>query len=71
MTFLDIKSPDKSDTAIDVRLGEDVAGNALVGHVRKRFQTAEDGRYSDEQRWLKAYKNYRGLSNNESPDKMR
>jgi len=71
MTFLDIKSPEKSDVAIDVRLGEDVAANALVGHVRKRFQTAEDGRYSDEQRWLRAYKNYRGLSNNESPDKMR
>ena len=55
MAFLDIQPSDKTDTAIDVRLGEDVAANALVGHVRSRFQTAEDGRYSDEQRWLKAY----------------
>jgi len=71
MAFLDIQPSDKTDTAIDVRLGEDVAANALVGHVRSRFQTAEDGRYSDEQRWLKAYKNYRGLSHNENTDRMR
>jgi len=72
MTFLDIDPSDKkTDVAVDVRLGEDVTASALVGHVRSRFKTAEDGRYSDEQRWLKAYKNYRGLSNNENAEKMR
>ena len=34
---------------------------ALPAIVKNRFQKAEDARYSDEQRWLKAYRNYRGI----------
>ena len=33
----------------------------LVGHVRSKFQQAETSRLYDERRWLKAYRNYRGL----------
>jgi hypothetical protein len=32
----------------------------LVSFVADRMQRAEDGRYTDEQRWLKIYKNFRG-----------
>jgi len=35
--------------------------NPLVGYVRSRFQQAETSRLYDEKRWLKAYRNYRGL----------
>ena len=34
---------------------------ALPGIISARFKRAEDARYSDEQRWLKAYRNYRGI----------
>ena len=33
----------------------------LVGYIRNRFQQAETSRLYDEKRWLKAYRNYRGL----------
>ena len=34
----------------------------LSGYIRGKYRESEDGRLSDEQRWLKAYKNYRGTS---------
>ena len=33
----------------------------LAGYVKARFEDAENGRYAYEQRWLKAYKNFRGV----------
>ena len=33
----------------------------VVSFVQNRFKRAEDVRQQDEQRWLKAYRNYRGL----------
>ena len=33
----------------------------LVSYVKGRFERAKDRRYSDEDRWIKAYKNYRGI----------
>ena len=33
----------------------------IVSFVQGRFKRAEDVRQQDEQRWLKAYRNYRGL----------
>jgi hypothetical protein len=33
----------------------------LAGYVRKKFEEAENGRYAYEQRWLQAYKNFRGV----------
>ena len=33
----------------------------LVGFVESKFKGAEDGRYTHEQRWLKSFKNFRGI----------
>jgi len=33
----------------------------LAGYVKSRFQDSENGRRSHEQRWLQAYKNFRGI----------
>ena len=35
--------------------------NPLVGYIRNKFQQAETSRLYDEKRWLKAYRNYRGI----------
>ena len=78
MGFLDTDtnavSGSSTDQAIDVRMSDGPSSSSfsgLVGHIRAKFQRAEDGRYSDEQRWLKAYKNYRGLSDSQNPDQLR
>ena len=39
----------------------EVEGNALIGHIRSKFQQSETSKIYDEKRWLKAYRNYRGL----------
>jgi len=44
---------------------EEVGLSALIGHVMERYSKAEDARRDDEERWLRAYRNYRGLY---SPD---
>ena len=33
----------------------------MVTFVKDRYKRAEDHRYADEQRWLRAYRNYRGI----------
>ena len=33
----------------------------IVGHIREKFHQAETSRLFDEKRWLKAYRNYRGV----------
>jgi hypothetical protein len=38
----------------------DNVGN-LIGFVTDRFNRAEDARYADEERWLRSYRNYRGI----------
>ena len=35
--------------------------SGIVAYVNERFKRAEDVRLQDETRWLKAYRNYRGL----------
>jgi len=35
--------------------------NPLVGYIRQKFQQSETSKIYDEKRWLKAYRNYRGL----------
>ena len=35
--------------------------SSVVSFVADRYKRAEDSRYADEDRWLKAYRNYRGL----------
>jgi len=41
--------------------GYEAEGNPLVGLIRSKFQQAETSKVYDEKRWLKAYRNYRGL----------
>ena len=35
--------------------------HSVIGFIKDRYKRSEDARYADEQRWLKAYRNYRGL----------
>jgi hypothetical protein len=36
-------------------------GNSLIGFIEGRFTRAEEARRSDEERWLRSYRNYRGI----------
>lgn len=40
----------------------------VVAYVKERFERAKDARFQDEERWLRCYKNYRGLGSNDNPD---
>ena len=55
-------SLDDQETEIIELDAEEVPG--LSGVIQQKFIEAEQGRYNDEIRWLKAYKNYRGISDN-------
>jgi len=50
----------EDDTAIPLIDVEDTFPG-LAGYVKTKFEEAENGRYSHEQRWLQAYKNFRGV----------
>ena len=39
----------------------DEANTSTAGMIKSKFEEAESGRYQHEQRWLKAYKNFRGI----------
>ena len=39
----------------------DPSVGSIVGYIHKRFDKAETSRNGEEQRWIKAYRNYRGL----------
>jgi len=47
---------DSEDTSVS-----DVDVSNIIPFVLERYKRSEDYRYDDEQRWLKAYRNYRGL----------
>ena len=47
---------DTEDTAV-----EDADVSNIIPYILDRYQRAEDYRYQDEERWLRAYRNYRGL----------
>ena len=47
---------DSDDTTVS-----DVEISGLIGYVESMYSRAEDYRYQDEERWIKAYRNYRGL----------
>ena len=40
---------------------EEPSVNAMLAYVRERFHKAEDSRKIDEERWLRSYRNYRGI----------
>jgi hypothetical protein len=47
----------------DISEGEttDEPVGKVVGYVTDRFKRAETARYTDEERWVKSYRNYRGI----------
>ena len=47
----------------DISEGEttDEPVGKVVGYVTERFHRAETARYKDEERWVKSYRNYRGI----------
>ena len=47
---------DTEDTTI-----EDAEVSNIIPFIMERYKRAEDYRYQDEERWLRAYRNYRGL----------
>jgi len=51
--------PDEEASVPIVNPEEKMPG--LAGHIRSKFEDAENGRYTYEQRWLQAYKNFRGI----------
>ena len=51
--------PDEEQAIPIVNPDEQMPG--LAGHIRAKFDDAENGRFSYEQRWLQAYKNFRGI----------
>ena len=50
----------ESDEAIDVVNPEEYMPG-LAGYIKGKFDDSEKGRFSHEQRWLQAYKNFRGI----------
>jgi hypothetical protein len=57
--YMDDKSvalPDAKDKIEDV-----FRGSSLIDFVQKRFTRSKDSRRYDEERWLRAYRNYRGI----------
>ena len=49
-----VAAEDSEDSIFEERSG-------VVSFVEDRYKRAEDARYADEERWLRAYRNYRGL----------
>ena len=52
-----------AEIGVDVK--EEQVFNNLAATVKKRFEASENARNFDEDRWLKAYRNYRGIYGNE------
>ena len=52
-----------SDTDEEKQPTYEVAG--LAGLIKGKFTEAEDARRFDEERWLRAYRNYRGVYGND------
>ena len=40
---------------------DDIQVSSMVDFVSEKYQRSEDYRSNDEERWLRAYRNYRGL----------
>jgi hypothetical protein len=50
-----VEDKEDSENKTDTKVG------TVIGFVQDKFYKAEKARYSDEQRWIKAYQNYRGI----------
>ena len=55
-----LNSDEESSTPVPMSNAADIMPG-LAGYVKSRFEDSENGRRSHEQRWLQAYKNFRGI----------
>ena len=61
---MDVEVNEENLLGVDDTKGEyavDNSAGSIVNYVTERFSKAEDARYADEQRWVQAYRNYRGI----------
>jgi hypothetical protein len=62
MALIDKPSNDKTLTLDDTKNIDDMrSGSGLISFIEKRYSKSEESRRTDEDRWLRAYRNYRGL----------
>lgn len=62
MALIDKPTTDKVLALDDSKDGEDsFKANGLISFIQERYTRSEEARRTDETRWLKAYRNYRGL----------
>ena len=62
MALIDKPTTDKVLALDDTKGGEDsFKAGGLISFVQERYSRSEEARRTDETRWLKAYRNYRGL----------
>jgi hypothetical protein len=56
-------TPDTSLALADIKNvdSSNFDGGSIIAFIKERFTRSEEGRRSDETRWLRAYRNYRGL----------
>tara|TARA_R110000751_G_scaffold54080_1_gene116565 strand:- start:809 stop:2962 length:2154 start_codon:yes stop_codon:yes gene_type:complete len=51
----------ETDEVSVIQDGDEMNSGSVVNYIYSRFKRAEDARQTDELRWLRAYRNYRGL----------
>jgi len=59
--FMETDTSSSLDDIKDTDNSDDPKSGSIVQLVEERFSKAEDARFVDEQRWMNAYRNYRGL----------
>ena len=61
--FEDMMDSEFSEALGDLTKGDsfDSAAGTVEGFVQQKFRKAKDSRLVDEERWIKAYRNYRGI----------
>jgi len=51
----------ETDEVSVIEDAQELNAGSIVGYINSRYKRAEDARQADEHRWLRAYRNYRGL----------
>ena len=51
----------ETDDVSVIQDGDELDASSVVGYINERFKRAEDSRQNDETRWLRSYRNYRGI----------
>ena len=59
--FMETDASSSLDDIKDTENSDDPKSGTIVQLVDQQFKKAEDARFVDEQRWMSAYRNYRGL----------